>query len=224
MYKTKLCAMLVQNEKTVPDILDRWDAIKHIDVDCWGFKDVGLPMEDLRTLCQNMKATGKKVTMEIMTETKEEWINSAHFAVEAGVDDCMGGKFDKDVMKILHDGGLTYYPFIGRIEGYPHMLHGTVEEIVGLAKEAVEGGADGICLPIYRFLGDIDELTAALLKEIKLPIVSAGTINSKERIIESIHNGIAQLNIGSSYFSGDFAKGGDLAENIQNTVDWMKEA
>lgn len=223
MSKTKICAMLVQYDKTVPNALELFETVKNLDVDCWGFKDIGLPREDLLKLGKMMKETGKPLNMEIMTDTEDEWVESAIFAHEAGVENCMGGYYSKKVMDKCHELGMKYYPFIGRLEGNPHMLQGTPEEIIGLAKEAIDAGCDGICVPVYRFVGNIPELMKALNDNIDVPVCLAGSINSKERIDESIKYGISQLNIGSSFFTGDFAPNKGIAENIEQAMAWSKE-
>ena len=41
--KTKLIVMLTHHDKTVTNALETFNQVKDLEVDCWGFKDVGIP-------------------------------------------------------------------------------------------------------------------------------------------------------------------------------------
>ena len=48
--KTKLIVMLTQHDKTVKNALETFQTVKDLDVECWGFKDVGIPRAEMEEL------------------------------------------------------------------------------------------------------------------------------------------------------------------------------
>ena len=73
--------------------------------------------------------------LEVVSLDRESEIVSAKAAAEIGVDVLLGGTRVDDVLPIIKDTGIQYFPFPGRITGHPSVLEGTIEEIVESAKD-----------------------------------------------------------------------------------------
>lgn len=223
MKRPELVAMTVWHDETVKDAEAIFDNAKDLEVDGWGLKDVGLPKEDLKKIIEKMKSTGKRVTLEILMEEENDVLDSAQFAIDCGITAAVGGNFLPSVCKLLSDANVEYYPFIGKGEGNPHRLGGTIEELVNEAVYACENGATGVCLPFYRYKGEPTLLIKAISEAIDKPVISAGSVNSKERFDEMAKYGISYLNIGTSFFESDFVENGTFNENVIQAMKWLKE-
>ena len=67
--KSKIIIMLTHNDRTVENALDIFESCKDLPVECWGFKDVGLPIPKMKALVSAMKAAGKVTFLEVVTYT-----------------------------------------------------------------------------------------------------------------------------------------------------------
>ena len=65
--KTKLIVMFTCNDQTVPDAIEVFDGCRDLSVQFWGFKNVGLPVAEMKTLVHNIKASGKTACLEVVT-------------------------------------------------------------------------------------------------------------------------------------------------------------
>ena len=83
-------------------------------------------------------------------------------------------------------------PFCGEIYDRPSILDGTIEEIVKDAQRIEAEGVDGFDLLTYRYKypEKVDELVRALVSSVKLLVVSADSINSFERLENTISQGV----------------------------------
>ena len=79
--KSKLIVMLTHNDQTVHNALEVFEACKDLPVECWGFKDVGLPVEEMKALVGAMKMAGKTTFLEVVTYTEAECMRGAKLAV-----------------------------------------------------------------------------------------------------------------------------------------------
>ena len=58
------------------------------------------------------------------------------------------------------------------------MIKGEVDEIIKDGKRTEDLGADGINLLVYRYTGNQKELLERCTKELKIPLIVAGSVNN----------------------------------------------
>jgi hypothetical protein len=219
--KPEFILMLTYNDNTVKDALEIFRECKDTPVTHWGFKDVGLPPEEMKTLVQEMKASGKTTYLEVVSLSEEEGLRGAQIAVDAGFDILMGTVFFDSIMEYLKDKPIKYYPFPGHIFGHPSIMDGTIDEVVAHAKFLESKGVPGMDLLSYRFTGDAPLLLTEVVNATNVPIVSAGSIDSYRRLAEVWKTGAWGLTIGSALFDRKFVPEGSFRENIIAVSDWL---
>jgi hypothetical protein len=220
--KPAFILMLTYNDSTVKDALQIFRECKDAPVTHWGFKDIGLPPDEMKALVHEMKAAGKTTYLEIVSLSEAEGLKGAKIAVEAGFDILMGTVFFDSIMGYLKDKPIQYYPFPGHIEGHPSILTGTIEEIVNHARFLESKGVAGMDLLSYRFTGDAPRLLAEVVKATTVPIVSAGSIESYKRIAEVWKTGAWGFTIGSALFDKKFVPDGSFLDNTIAVCDWLE--
>ena len=221
--KPEFIVMLTYNDRTVKDALSIFRECKHAPVGHWGFKDVGLPPEDMKALVHEMKAAGKTTYLEIVSLSEEEGLRGAEIAVEASFDVLMGTVFFPSILEYLKDKPIKYYPFPGHIYGHPSILDGTMDDIVAHARFLESQGVQGMDLLSYRYVGDAAVLLQEVVKATSVPIVSAGSIESHKRLAEVWQAGAWGFTIGSALFDKKFVPNGSFLENILAVCDWLEK-
>ena len=131
--KPEFILMLTYNDSTVKEALQIFRECRNAPVMHWGFKDLGLPPEEMKALVREMKEAGKTTYLEVVSLSEEEGLRGAQIAVEAGFDILMGTVFFDSILEFLKGKPIQYYPFPGHIYGHPSILDGTMEEIVNHA-------------------------------------------------------------------------------------------
>ncbi len=206
--------MLTRNDKTVSDAMTQLQAALSLGVRHIGFKDVGLPVEDLKSLNQAIQNKGATSYLEVVSLDRDSEIASARAAVEIGVDILLGGTRVDDTLPVLAGSGLEYYPFPGRITGRPSVLEGTIEEIAASARDLVSReGVHGLDLLAYRSPDqDVPQLIKAVCEAAGKPVIVAGSIADKDRI-EAVHlAGAAGFTIGTAALDGEYPAAGEGLE------------
>jgi hypothetical protein len=84
--KPELIVMLTYHDLTVPNALELFERLKDTAVTHWGFKDVGLPPEQMKPVVAAMKAAGKTTYLEVVSLSEAEGLSGAELAVELGFD------------------------------------------------------------------------------------------------------------------------------------------
>lgn len=221
--KPQLIVMLTHHDLTVPNALQLFERTKEYPILHWGFKDVGLPPEAMQDLVKAMKAAGKTTFLEVVSLSEEEGLRGAQLAIEYGFDILMGTVFFPSIGAYLKDKPVRYYPFPGRVHSHPSILDGTVDEIVTHACELETYGAHGLDLLTYRYTGDAAHLLDQVVQATKIPIVSAGSIASFDRITEVWDCGAWGFTIGSAFFDGEFVPRGSFEENVLAVCTWLEQ-
>lgn len=198
--------MLTKDDQTIPNARDYVkeivsNGIKHI-----GFKDIGLPKNELKCLAEDLKKEGVKVYLEVVSLDAESEERSARVAIDLEVDYLLGGTRPELIAPIVKNHPLKYYPFVGKIEDHPSILTGTISEIVAHAQQITAiDGVDGLDLLAYRFSGkDIPQLIHEVCKTSKKPIIVAGSIDRKERIEVVKTTGASGFTVGTAAFNMQF--------------------
>lgn len=225
----KLILMFTLNDMTVPDALDYFEQVKDLPVDFFGFKELGLSPEKMQELNNRIHKAGFKSFLEVVEYDEDKILGPAQQAVDMGFDYLMGTVYYPSIWDIVGRGSkkkINYFPFLGKIYDRPSILDGSIEEIVAEGKKLVEEGADGFDLLLYRYkyADRIDALIKECVKDISAPIVSAGTINSYERLQATINQGVWGFTIGGAFFEKKFAPNGTYRDNVKAVVDYLKEA
>jgi hypothetical protein len=221
--KPELIVMLTYNDKTVENALELFRKMKETPVTHWGFKDVGLIPDKMKELVDSMNAAGKTTCLEVVSLSEEEGLVGAELAVECGFDVLMGTVFFDSINDYLKDKPVKYYPFPGHVHGHPSILDGTIEEIVQHARSMEVKGVDGMDLLTYRYTGEAPTLLKEVVKATGVPIISAGSISSYDRIIEVRDSGAYGFTIGTAFFEKKFVPEGSFKENMMAVWDWLQE-
>ncbi len=221
--KPEFILMLTYNDTTVKDALEIFRECRDTPVAHWGFKDVGLPPEEMKALVCEMKDAGKTTYLEVVSLSEEEGLRGANIAVEAGFDILMGTVFFDSILDALQDKPIKYYPFPGHIHGHPSIMDGTIEEIVAHARFLESRGVPGLDLLSYRYVGDAPQLLREVVKAVSVPIVSAGSIDSYKRIAEVWQAGAWGFTIGSALFDKKFVANGSFKENTLAVCEWLEK-
>lgn len=210
----KLIVMLTHHDKTVVNAKEVFETVKDLPVQCWGFKDVGLPREQMAELLDAMKAAGKTTYLEVVSYSEEECMRGAKLAVELGYDCLMGTIFYPSVWEYLKKSNIKYMPFVGKVHGSPSVLEGSVAEIIDEGRKLAAEGVYGFDILAFRHVEDPEKLAKEFVDAMEVPVVIAGSINSRERMkfVEDI--GAYGFTMGSALFEKDFVSDGSFRDNL----------
>ena len=134
--RPEIIIMLTHHDVTVKNAHEVFEQCKDIEeVKYWGFKNVGLPKDEMKALTAAMTAAGKTTFLEVVTYDEASCLDGAQTAIDCGFDYLMGTIYYDSVAKLLRDNGMDYLPFVGKVSGSPSILEGTNEEIIQNAKD-----------------------------------------------------------------------------------------
>lgn len=221
--KPEFILMLTHNDTTVREALNIFRECKDAPVLHWGFKDVGLPPDEMKTLVHEMKAAGKTTYLEVVSLSEAEGLRGAEIALEAGFDILMGTVFFDSIIEYLKGKPIKYYPFPGHVYSHPSILDGTIDEIVAHARFLESKGVQGMDLLSYRYVGNAPLLLREVVKATNIPIVSAGSIESYKRLAEVWQAGAWGFTIGSALFDKKFVSDGSFLENTLAVCNWLEK-
>jgi len=221
--KPELIVMLTYQDETVPDALELFERTKYYPITHWGFKDVGLPPKEMQAVAAAMKEAGKITFLEVVSLSEEEGLRGARLAVDSGFDILMGTVFYPSIGDYLQDKPIRYYPFPGRIHGHPSILDGAIDDIVAHARDLETYGVHGLDLLTYRYTGNAPRLLSQVVQSTRIPVVSAGSIASFERITEVRDSGAWGFTIGSAFFEKMFVPDGSFEENVLAVCNWLEQ-
>ena len=218
--------MLTAGDKTIADARARLEDVlaggaRHI-----GFKDIGLPVAELRELSRDIRNAGGRAYLEVVSLDAESELRSARAAIELEVDCLLGGTRASEVSALLRNHPVRYYPFPGRITGHPSVLDGSVDEIVESAKRLTDlEHVHGLDLLAYRFDGDVPELMRVVCEVSDKPVIMAGSIDSAERIDAVAAAGAAGFTVGTAAFDESFpAEKMGLVAQVQAILEMTGDA
>ena len=218
----ELIVMLTHNDRTVENAIEVFEGAKDAPAKYWGFKEVGLPVPDMKVLVQKMKDAGKRTFLEVVDYTEEGCLAGAQIGVDCGFDVLMGTLYFDSVRDLAAANGMEYMPFVGRLSGRPSVLDGTIEEIIEEARGLVaEKGIKGFDLLGYRYVGDAVKLNTEFVKSLDVPVCLAGSVQSYQRLDEVKATGAWAFTIGGAFFENKFD--GKFAEQITKVVEYMNK-
>lgn len=217
----ELIVMLTHNDRTVENAIEVFESAKDAPATYWGFKEVGLPEDQMKILVGKMKAAGKVTCLEVVAYTEEDCLEGAKIGVRCGFDILMGTLYFDSVKAVADQAGMKYMPFVGKISGRPSVLDGTIEGMIAEANGLVEEkGVVGFDLLGYRFTGDAIKLNSEFVKNVKAPVCLAGSVASFQRLDEVKATGAWAYTIGGAFFDKKFADA-SFGNQIKIVVDYM---
>lgn len=219
IHDPHLIVMLTHHDRTVPNAREIFEACADSKAQYWGFKEVGLPLDQMKELYAAMRSHGKTTVLEVVAYTEEECLHGAQIAAECGCDILMGTLFFDSVNDFCKEHRLKYMPFVGRITGRPSVLEGSIEEMVAQARACLAKGVSGIDLLAYRYVGDADELIRTFVREVDAPVCLAGSIDSTARLDAVRRAGAWAFTIGGAFFERKF--GDDFRSQIDRVCNHM---
>jgi len=217
---SELIVMLTHHDMTVKNAIDVFTQCKDTKAKYWGFKEAGLDRDSMKKLVGLMKAAGKTTFLEVVAYTEKECLDGAKVCAECGFDFLMGTLYFDSVNEYTKRHKLKYMPFVGTITGRPSVVTGTIEGIIEEGKRCVSKGVFGIDLLGYRFVGDCVRLNSEFVRQVPLPVVLAGSVDSMERLKEVKDTGAFAFTIGSAFFENKF--GGTFAQQIDKVIGFME--
>jgi hypothetical protein len=216
---TEFIFMLTHSDRTVPNARAVYDEIRSTAVRYVGFKDIGLPISELRALAGAIRADGREVMLEVVSEDPADELRSIGAALEIGVDWLLGGTHPDAALEVIAGTPMRYCPFPGRVIGHPSQLRGTIDEIAAdAAALTTRPGVHGLDLLAYRYDGDVEALTAAVNGRASGPVIAAGSVDSLERIAALARIGVWGFTIGGAIFDGRFAGAPSIPAQIETVL------
>lgn len=224
--------MLTHHDRTVPGARDVYAEIRDTGVHYVGFKDVGLPTSQLKELAASIRADGREVFLEVVSERAKDEIRSVEASLEIGVDWLLGGTHPDAALAILDrigppgtPGRPRYCPFPGRVVGHPSILEGTIDEIAASARElTARPGVHGLDLLAYRWDGDVPALVRGVVGASGGPVIAAGSVDSAERIGALCAAGAWAYTIGGAIFDGRLPAGPSIREQVECALTLTRNA
>jgi hypothetical protein len=220
----KLILMFTKNDVTIADAIDYFEEVKDLPVDYFGFKEIGLSPNKMKSLNDEIHKAGFQSFLEVVEYEEDKILEPAKMAVDMGFDYLMGTVYYPSIWKIIRGSGIKYLPFCGKVYDRPSILDGSIEEIVEDAKRIEKEGVAGFDLLAYRYKNKdkINDLVKTLKESVSVPIVSAGSINSLERLQNTINQGVWGLTIGGAFFEKKFEPDGSYRDNVIRILKELK--
>jgi hypothetical protein len=178
---------------------------------------MGLSFEALRDVTAAIRGQGREVAMEVVSLDASSEFQSVKMAMRLEVDHLLGGTQARAVVEMIRGTTICYFPFAGDVVGHPSRLRGTISQIVESGKRVSEiPGVTGLDLLAYRFSGNVEELLAAFIPTVKIPVIVAGSIDCAAKINAASTAGAWAFTVGSAIFDRQFAPDSDhLAAQIK---------
>jgi hypothetical protein len=213
--------MLTRNDETIPDAGAYVGRLRGSGVRYVGFKDIGLPEDELRDVVAAIRANDQVPVLEIVDVGSEDELTSVRAALRLGVDYIVGGTLIDRIAEEIAGHDVRFFPYVGAVVGHPARLEGSEAAIVAQARAAAAHPAvDGINLLAYRWSGgDGAELTRAVVDAVGVPVLAAGSVDSPERIRDLTRAGVWGFTIGGAVLAGIVAPDEPFEGQISATLD-----
>ncbi len=211
--------MLTRDDRTIADARNVYESIAESGIRHVGCKDVGLPRAELAGLLDDIRAHGHTSYLEVVSETEEATLQSARVAAELRPDYLIGGTLIEPMQEIIAGSGMRFFPYVGRVIGYPCLLRGTIDEIVCDARLAQSLGVDGINLLAYRYDGGVETLVETVVDALSVPVIAAGSVDSAERIRALASRDVWAFTIGTAALDRALVPGAPLDAQLRYTLE-----
>ena len=148
---TNFVLMLTRNDVTVPDAHAILELALSAGTEHIGFKDIGLPRDEMAALVDTIHAAGRQAHLEVVSLTEGDERNSLQLGRELGFDYVVGGTRWQLGAEVLAGTSIRYFPYAGTVIGHPGTLDGTAEQILADI-EAMRESVTGVNLLAYRHI------------------------------------------------------------------------
>lgn len=223
MNEIKLIVMLTHHDQTVLNAVELFESCKDLPVMDWGFKNIGLPIPDMKELVALMKKEQKTTYLEVVTYSEQECLDAAKLAIECQFDYLMGTIYYPSVHKLLKEADIKYMPFCGKVWGNPSLLGNTIEDVIDSAKRLEDAGVFGTDILAYRFVGEPEALLNRFMKVITTNVVVAGSIDSYAKMDYMKDLKPYGITMGSALFDKKFVPGGSFRDNLNVVKNYIME-
>jgi hypothetical protein len=197
--------MLTRNDRTVADALEVYEQVRGACPGHVGFKDIGLPLPEMKSLVGHIRADARRIMLEVVSTSEAAELRSVRSAIALEVDYLLGGRHAAQVLPLLAGTPIRYFPFCGNAIGHPTRLGGSIEETVADARRLAQlPGVHGLDLLGYRFEGDAPELIRRVVRAVSLPVIAAGSIDRPERVRTVCEARVWGFTVGTALFEGRF--------------------
>lgn len=217
--KPELIVMLTHDDLTVKNAYEVFEECRDTKARYWGFKELPLPLEEMRRIYARMKECGKRTVLEVVAYTEAEGLEGAQMAAACGVDVLMGTCYHDSILRFCQQHHIDYMPFVGKITGRPSVLEGSVESMLAEAETQKSRGAFGIDLLGYRYSADAQQLITEMVSRSGMPVCVAGSIDSFDRLLFIKDVKPWAFTIGSAFFEHKF--GTSIASQIDTVCDFI---
>ena len=209
--------MLTRNDRTVPDASQQLQTALGLGVRHIGFKDIGLPLEQLKSLNAAIKAGGATSYLEVVSLDRESEIVSAKAAVEIGVDVLLGGTRVDDVLPITAAApasNTSRFPVGSPVTRAcwraPSRRSSKAPRTI-----AARDGVHGLDLLAYRSAENVPALMKAVCAAVSKPVYIAGSIDTPRTDCVVQEAGAAGFTIGTAALDGKYpADGNDVPSQL----------
>ncbi len=217
--------MLTRHDRTVEDCLAVMESVAPIGLKHVGFKDVGVDRHVLGALVERIRAAGAASYLELVSTDDAACVEAAAWARDTGVTCVLGGMTADAIAATVRGSETEYYPFVGRPQGHPTRLAGSVDEVVADCRGQSAAGHPGVDLLAYRA---VDAEPLALVRGAREAtdgrIIVAGDVNSPQRIADIAEAGADAFTIGTAAFDGSFSPHkGALTSQLQDIVSACRQ-
>jgi hypothetical protein len=218
--------MLTHHDRTVHHPASVYEQVRPCGLRYVGFKDIGVPVAELREVCARAHADGLEVMLEVVSTTRQEELRSVAAATEIGVDWLLGGTHPEDGVRLLSESEARngarprYCPFPGTVVGHPSILRGEIDEIADSARRITAlDGVYGLDLLAYRHqTADPAELTRAVVQAASGPVIAAGSVATTGQIRALNQAGAWGFTIGGAIFEGRLPGGPSIAGQVREVL------
>ena len=220
---TNFVLMLTRDDVTVPDAHAILELALAAGTEHIGFKDIGLPREEMAALVDTIHAAGRQAHLEVVSLTEADERNSLQLGRELGFDYVLGGTRWQLGAEVLAGTGIGYFPYAGTVIGHPGTLDGTAEQILAEI-EAMRESVAGVNLLAYRHIRvDGDTLVKQVCAESPIPVLVAGAVASVDRIRFVRDAGAWGFTVGAAVLDRRVVPGANVSTQLRTVLDAASE-
>lgn len=227
MKKAEIIVMLTLDDYTVTNAKQVFDTCVDLPVKHWGFKDNILSNTEVIALGRRIKDCGKTPVLELVNFSKEAYERAAMLAVEGKFDMVSGGLYNKKLAERIMEKGIKYMPFCGELirdETGILWMHESRDEMLNLARTALDNGAYGIDYCCYRHASENGNDLIKWFKKVlpNTPVCAAGSVSSLERIKFVCDNDVDFFTTGTALFRQTYVENGSFYNNLKAIYDYIQ--
>lgn len=220
---TNFVLMLTRDDVTVPDAHAILELALAAGTEHIGFKDIGLPREQMAELVNTIHDAGRQAHLEVVSLTEADERNSLQLGKELGFDYVLGGTRWQAGAEILAGTTIRYFPYAGTVIGHPGTLDGTAEQILAEI-EAMRDSVAGVNLLAYRHIRvDGDTLVKQVCAESPIPVLVAGAVASVDRIRFVCDAGAWGFTVGAAVLDRRVVPGANVTTQLRTVLEAASE-